>query len=104
MTRERLRQCGAVLGTVWVPVGGFAALDPCTARCSKIAYITGWRIWSELPTPHRRHVEFNGQGWLRLEPGEAKGVTAEREFTTWMREVLERQREFVSQIERRNES
>jgi site-specific recombinase XerD len=69
----------------------------------EIAYITGWRIKSELLTRQWRHVEFDGKGWLRLEPGEAKDETAGREFqfTTWMREVLERQRKFVSQIERR---
>lgn len=69
----------------------------------EIAYITGWRIRSELLTRQWRHVEFDGKGWLRLEPGEAKDETAGREFqfTTWMRDVLERQREFASQIERR---
>jgi site-specific recombinase XerD len=69
----------------------------------EVAYITGWRIKSELLTRQWRHIEFTGKGWLRLEPGEAKDETAGREFqfTTWMREVLERQRRFVSQIERR---
>jgi hypothetical protein len=69
----------------------------------EISYITGWRIKSELLTRQWRHVEFDGKGWLRLEPGEAKDETAGREFqfTTWMREVLERQRKFVSHIERR---
>lgn len=70
----------------------------------EVAYITGWRIKSELLTRQWRHVELSGHGWLRLEPGEGKDATAGREFqfTTWMREVLERQRKFVSQIERRN--
>ena len=69
----------------------------------EIAYITGWRIRSELLTRQWRHVEFGDKGWLRLEPGEAKDATAGREFqfTTWMREVLERQRAWVSKIERR---
>lgn len=69
----------------------------------EVAYITGWRIKSELLTRQWRHVELGGHGWLRLDPGEAKDVTAGREFqfTTWMRDVLERQRRFVSQIERR---
>ena len=69
----------------------------------EIAYITGWRIKSELLTRQWRHVEFDGKGWLRLDPGEAKDETAGREFqfTTWMREVLERQHKYVSQIERR---
>jgi site-specific recombinase XerD len=69
----------------------------------EIAYITGWRIKSELLTRQWRHVEFNGKGWLRLEPGEDKDETAGREFqfTTWMRDVLEGQRKLVSGIERR---
>jgi site-specific recombinase XerD len=69
----------------------------------EIAYITGWRIKSELLTRQWRHVELKGRGWLRLDPGEAKDATSGREFqfTRWMREVLERQRRFVSQIERR---
>ena len=69
----------------------------------EIAYTTGWRIKSELLTRQWRHVELNGHGWLRLDPGEAKDATSGREFqfTKWMREVLERQRKFVSQIERR---
>lgn len=69
----------------------------------EIAYITGWRIRSELLTRQWRHVDFSDRGWLRLEPGEAKDATAGREFqfTTWTREVLERQRAWVSKIERR---
>ena len=69
----------------------------------EVAYTTGWRIKSELLTRQWRHVELNGSGWLRLDPGEAKDSTSGREFqfTKWMREVLERQRKFVSQIERR---
>ena len=68
----------------------------------EIAYITGWRIKSELLTRQWRHVELNANGWLRLDPGEAKDATSGREFqfTKWMREVLERQRKFVSQVER----
>ena len=46
----------------------------------EIAYITGWRIRSELLTRQWRHVDFSDKGWLRLEPGEAKDETAGREF------------------------
>jgi site-specific recombinase XerD len=69
----------------------------------EIAYITGWRIRSELLTRQWRHVDFSDRGWLRIDPGEAKDATSGREFqfTTWMREVLERQRRYVSKIERR---
>lgn len=68
----------------------------------EIAYITGWRIRSELLTRQWRHVDFAGKGWLRIDPGEAKDASAGREFqfTTWMREALERQRRFVSAVER----
>lgn len=45
----------------------------------EIAYITGWRIRSELLTRQWRHVDFSDRGWLRLEPGEAKDATAGRE-------------------------
>lgn len=72
----------------------------------EIAYITGWRIRSELLTRQWRHVDFGGRGWLRLEPGEAKDATAGREFqfTTWMRDVLQRQLAWVSKIERREKT
>lgn len=69
----------------------------------EIAYITGWRIKSELLTRQWRHVDLNGKGWLRIDPGEAKDASSGREFqfTTWMREALERQRKFVSKVERK---
>jgi integrase len=35
------------------------------------AYITGWRIKSEILTRQKHHVDLNA-GWLRLEPGEGK--------------------------------
>jgi len=69
----------------------------------EIAYITGWRMKSELLTRQWRHVDLNGKGWLRIDPGEAKDASSGREFqfTTWMREALERQRKFVSKVERK---
>jgi site-specific recombinase XerD len=68
----------------------------------EIAYTTGWRMKSELLTRQWRHVDFGGKGWLRIDAGEAKDATAGREFqfTTWMREVLGRQRKFVSKVEK----
>jgi site-specific recombinase XerD len=68
----------------------------------ELAYITGWRMKSELLTRQWRHVDFAGKGWLRIDPGEAKDASAGREFqfTTWMREALERQRKFVSKVEK----
>jgi site-specific recombinase XerD len=69
----------------------------------EIAYITGWRMRSELLTRQWRHVDFGGKGWLRIDAGEAKDATAGREFqfTTWMREALERQRKFISKVEKK---
>jgi site-specific recombinase XerD len=69
----------------------------------EIAYITGWRMKSELLTRQWRHVDFGGKGWLRIDAGGAKDATAGREFqfTTWMREALQRQRKFVSKVEKR---
>ena len=72
----------------------------------ELAYITGWRMKSELLSRQWRHVDFQGKGWLRIDPGEAKDASAGREFqfTTWMREALERQRKFVSKVEKRTRS
>jgi hypothetical protein len=49
---------------------------------------------------------FGGKGWLRIDAGEVKDATAGREFqfTSWMREVLERQRKYVSKVERRTKA
>ena len=72
----------------------------------ELAYITGWRLRSELLSRQWRHVDFNGKGWLRIDAGEAKDVTAGREFqfTSWMREALERQRKFISKVEKKTGS
>jgi site-specific recombinase XerD len=69
----------------------------------EVAYITGWRMKSELLTRQWSHVQFSGAGCLRIEPGEAKDWTQGREFpfTAWMRTVLERQRARVDEIQRR---
>jgi integrase len=37
----------------------------------EVAYITGWRVRSEIITRQKGHVDL-AAGWLRLEPGEAK--------------------------------
>jgi integrase len=36
-----------------------------------VAYVTGWRVASEIVTRQWRHVDLDA-GWLRLEPGETK--------------------------------
>jgi site-specific recombinase XerD len=68
----------------------------------QVAYVTGWRVRSELLTRRWSHIEFNGRGCVRIEPGEAKDATEGREFpfTTWLREVLEEQRRYVRDVER----
>ncbi len=72
----------------------------------ELAYITGWRMKSELLSRQWRHVDFGGKGWLRIDAGEAKDATAGREFqfTSWMRDALERQRKFISKVEKRTGS
>jgi integrase len=37
----------------------------------EVAYITGWRITSEILTRQKHHVDLEA-GWLRLDPGESK--------------------------------
>ncbi|MGE0445129.1 MAG: tyrosine-type recombinase/integrase [Vicinamibacterales bacterium] len=70
----------------------------------EVAYITGWRIRSELLTRQWRHVDFSGRGSLRLDPGEAKDATSGREFimTAWLREVLERQQKWAKKVGKAN--
>ena len=39
----------------------------------EVAYITGWRVSSELLTRKWQHVDLEN-GWLRLDPGESKNT------------------------------
>jgi len=59
----------------------------------EVAYITGWRVASEILTRHWKHVDFEA-GFLRLEPGETKNGDG-RMFPLMprLRAVLEHQRE-----------
>ena len=66
----------------------------------EVAYITGWRVASEILTREWKHVDFAG-GFLRLEPGETKnGEGRMFPLTPGLRAVLERQRERTSALER----
>ena len=66
-----------------------------------VAYITGWRVKSELLTRQWRHVDFVN-GWIRLEPGESKNREGRAfPFTPELKAVLEAQRERVRAVERR---
>ena len=66
----------------------------------QVAYITGWRIKSEILTRQGHHVDL-GFGWLRLEPGETKaGEGRNFPLTPELREVLERELEMTRELER----
>jgi len=66
----------------------------------EVAYITGWRVKSEILTRRWAHVDFQG-GWLRLEPGETKNSEG-RQFplTPDLRAVFQRQRERTLAVEK----
>jgi integrase len=67
----------------------------------RVAYITGWRVTSELLTRQWRHVDFD-HGWLRIEPGEDKSRAGRMfPFTTELREELEKSLASVRALERR---
>jgi len=71
--------------------------------CVIVAYLTGWRMVSELLTRQWRHVDM-GARWLRLEPGEGK--TGEgRQFPLFpeLALVLRAQRRATNREERRLE-
>jgi site-specific recombinase XerD len=58
-----------------------------------VAYITGWRVKSEILTRQRPHLDLNA-GWLRLEPGETKnGEGRQFPLTPALRAVFEAQAE-----------
>jgi integrase len=53
------------------------------------AYVTGWRITSEILTRQRHHVNLEA-GWLRLDPGETKnGEGRNFPLTPELRDILE---------------
>ena len=66
-----------------------------------VAFITGWRLRSELVTRLWRHVEFGDGGWLSLDPGEGKtGQARTFPFTQELRSILEAQRDRADEIAR----
>lgn len=65
------------------------------------AYITGWRVPSEVLTLTWRQIDFAGET-VRLDPGKTKtGEARVFPFTAELRRLLEVQREYVRAIERR---
>jgi len=64
------------------------------------AYVTGWRIRSEILTRQKHHVDLDA-GWIRLEPGEGKsGEGRNFPLIPGLREVLEAQIEHTRELER----
>jgi integrase len=64
------------------------------------AYVTGWRIKSEILTRRWQHVDFVAN-WLRLEPGETKNDDGRMfPLTADLRAVLERQRRRTAEHEK----
>jgi site-specific recombinase XerD len=65
------------------------------------AYITGWRLRSEILTRQKCHLDLKA-GWLRLEPGETKnGEGRQFPLTPALRAVLEAQAERTREIEKK---
>lgn len=65
----------------------------------QVAYITGWRITSEVLTRQKHNVDLDA-GWLRLEPGETKNREGRMfPLTPELREVLEAQLEWIRLLE-----
>jgi integrase len=64
------------------------------------AYVTGWRVKSEILTRQKCHLDIKA-GWLRLEPGETKnGDGRQFPLTPALRAVLEAQAEATKKLER----
>ena len=66
----------------------------------RTAYVTGWRIKSEILTRQKHHVDLDA-GWLRLEPGEGKsGEGRNFPLIPGLHEVLAEQLERTAALER----
>jgi len=76
-----------------------AALPEPLKAVAETAYVTGWRIRSELLTRRWTHLDFEA-GWIRLEPGETKNREGRMfPLTPMLRVALERQRAHPRAIE-----
>jgi integrase len=66
----------------------------------RTAYMTGWRMRSEILTREWKHGDLNA-GWIRLEPGETKNRRGRMfPLTAELREILQDQREVMNAVER----
>jgi integrase len=69
----------------------------------EVAYITGWRVSSELLTRKWQHVDL-ATNWLRLDPGESKNSEGRMfPLTPELRDVLSQQLERTRQLEKATE-
>jgi integrase len=83
------RQYEAILGNLPTTVAPVVAT----------AYLTGWRLASEVLTRQWRHVDFHA-GFLRLEPGETKnGLGRMFPLIPELRAVLQAQRQYTTDVE-----
>jgi integrase len=66
------------------------------------AYVTGWRVKSEILTRQKHHLNL-GAGWLRLEPGESKNKEG-RNFplVPMLRDALEKQAQKTEALQKAN--
>ena len=65
-----------------------------------VAYITGWRVRSELVTRRWSNLDLRA-GWLRIEPGEDKNRSGRMfPLTGELRAILEAQRELTKVVEK----
>lgn len=65
------------------------------------AYVTGWRVPSEILTRQWRHVDLRA-GWLRLEPGETKsGAGRQFPLTPELKTALRAQQKKTQRLEKR---
>jgi integrase len=80
-----------------------AALPDDLKAVFEVAYITGWRVRSEILTRQWSHVDFRA-GWLRLEPGETKNREGRMfPLTPELRAVLECQRDRTEADQRKTD-
>ena len=69
----------------------------------EVAYITGWRVPSEVLTRKWQHVDL-AANWLRLDPGESKNSEGRMfPLTPELRDVLSQQLEKTRQLEKTTE-
>ena len=69
----------------------------------QVAYITGWRVPSEVLTRKWHHVDL-AANWLRLDPGESKNSEGRMfPLTPELRDVLSQQLEKTRQLEKATE-